>query len=220
MDISVLSIGAADQTIFRDSVAHSSGRGAALHGRQERLATEVVQLHGQYAEALAGQARQADQSHDVRDASRRLELAGSALEEAEAKLLGIVKHYPPYAKDHPDRIDLLNQISGLRKQIEALAIPPQKDSGEPGLALVGLPGFGELDPYGASDVEVATILGQVENARSGLAGRHVGLWADIVDKTAEQSEQAAVIGARQGMAHLAQTTKSITLSQDVIASLG
>lgn len=220
MDVSALSIGTADQANFRDSVALSSGRGAVSSGQQAWSGVEEVQLHGQYANALAGQVQRADQSQDVRDAGRRLDLVGIALEQAEVKLQGIVKHYPPYAKDHPERIDLLNQISGLRKQIEALSIPPQKDSGAKGPALNGLPGFGELDPYAASDVEVAATLGQVKNARSGLVGRHAGLWADVVDKAAEQSEQNAVISARQGMAHLAQSTKSITLSQDVIASLG
>lgn len=220
MDASVVAIGSADQTNFRDSAALSSGRGAITSAPQVGPARDDVQLHGRYADALAGQDVRAAQSLGVRDADRRLELVGFALEQAEAGLQGIVKHYPPYAKDHPERIDLLNQISGLRKQIEALTIPSQKNSGGNGPVLVGLPGFDKLDPVGATDAEVATALDQVRRARSGLPGQHAGLWADIVGGAGGQSEREAVMSARQGMAHLAQSAKSITLSQDVIASLG
>jgi hypothetical protein len=64
----------------------------------------------------------------IRQADTTLENAGSLLGQIEEKLGEIVKMFPPYPIDNPQRIELLNDIDGLRKQVDALTYPPKKDT--------------------------------------------------------------------------------------------
>lgn len=227
MDTSFTAIGttasvAADPTKFRGSLPLAGGESflassaEPVAGRADQDEADGPRLHGAYARALAGQD---DSAERAREGTRQLDLISAKLGEAEAKLQGIVKQYPPYAKDHPDRIDILNQITGLRKQIEALSIPAQKLSDKTQELAQSL-GFAAPDPLEASDQEVVGALDQVRQAQSGVALIRASMWADVVAVVPGQSEQDAVKYARQGQEHLAQSAKSITLSQDVIASLG
>ncbi|MEW5893016.1 MAG: hypothetical protein AB1697_07745 [Pseudomonadota bacterium] len=195
------------------------GQGGQPIGPSIQKKLESVSLHASYARALAGQDGNTGQMVDRRELDRQLEALGIKLGEAETKLVGIVKQYPPYAKDHPTRVDILNQITGLRKQIEALTIPPQKLS-EKEQALANQIGFDAPDPLAASDQSVARSLEQVKQAKSAVAQLRAGMWVDIVEATSGEAERAAVAYARNGQEYLAQSAKSITLSQDVIAALG
>jgi hypothetical protein len=84
-------------------VAQSTGIFANLRGRQE--------LNNQSALAL-------------RDLSIAVEKSDQILGEMDKGLATIVKMYPPYPLDNPERISLLNSFGGLRKQIENLTFPP------------------------------------------------------------------------------------------------
>lgn len=86
---------------------------------------------------------------------------------------GIVKYYPPYPPDNPRRIELLNQISGLRQEIEKIQIPPPYDvllaQQIAALAPQGEPPASDAEiarQYGAARALVATL---TDAGRSGPA---------------------------------------------------
>jgi hypothetical protein len=80
-------------------VAQSAEVFANLRGRQELLNQSAVAL---------------------RDLSAAVEKSGQILGEMDKDLMVIVKMFPPYPVDNPERISLLNSFGGLRKQIEGL----------------------------------------------------------------------------------------------------
>lgn len=140
----------------------------------------------------------------------------------------VVKMFPPYPLDNPERISFLNSFAGLRRQVEALTFPPPEEvevlgrlSGGPAAAKVkdGLPigdavlavtaslwDIATLDPLSASDAEVGKTLDQVQAAQSALERIRAGMWHDVAGfvKQADPSE-ARVRGAeaREQLAELA-----------------
>lgn len=114
----------------------------------------------------------------VRSADRAMAGIQDALTGMKEALTQIVKQYPPYHLESQERIEYLNSISGLRKQIEALV--PYMDLGSQAREPVIFPDRPEevfpLSAFPAprlelpllgsrsSDTEVVTALGQVEQA--------------------------------------------------------
>ena len=152
-----------------------------------------------YGQAAAKQAKQGEAlavvALGVRQASAVAEKADALLEKIQESLTKIVKQYPPYAGDDPERLRYLNAVSGLRKQLDALRFPPQRDeSSTP--PLVTYPSKGdlavpELEPERAADEEVASVLEQVEQVREKLAARRAQMWQDVVAFVREPGEGQA-----------------------------
>jgi hypothetical protein len=134
----------------------------------------------------------------IRHAQSGLDSADRLLAEIKANLVQIVKQYPPFAHDSPQRIAYLNAITGLRKQLEALSFPPagvQGGSPELSVQLLGghslsppqaaLPQPGdlaipELSPQAASDGEVASALDAVKSAQDKVAQLKQTMREDVV----------------------------------------
>jgi hypothetical protein len=151
-------------------VAQSAEVFANLRGRQELLNQSAVAL---------------------RDLSAAVEKSGQILGEMDKDLMVIVKMFPPYPVDNPERISLLNSFGGLRKQIEGLTFPPPETFEELGRLFKPVSSSGEsgfdgpvdpaqfikqplfenipaLDPKSASDEDVINTLEQVRLLASTL----------------------------------------------------
>ncbi len=86
------------------------------------------------------------------------------------QLQGILKQFPPYGAEDPQRVAYLREFSGLKKEIEALQVPkdPQAEQGLPKDLSVagqgGLPVLPTLSGTSASDQQVAAAAVQVQSA--------------------------------------------------------
>jgi hypothetical protein len=117
---------------------------------------------------------------DAAASARNVRAARQALDQADAllgrmaDLVGAVKNYPPFPPGNEERQQYLNSIDGLRKQLQALVVPPVADRVEP----VFYPReskFPELDANVPSDAAVlafgeavAALRDQVKTARAVL----------------------------------------------------
>lgn len=148
----------------------------------------------------------------VRHASEGLDRADELLAKIQDNLTQIIKQYPPLAQDSPQRVAYLNAITGLRKQLEALAFPPEwkRADGENQLEGVGvdwqknLPpspvvlsrtdvAVSVLDPRTATDGQIGQVAAEVDVARSKVAESRAQMWQGVVDFVGKlDAERAAV----------------------------
>jgi len=177
-----------------DGLAASVRPGVALAGVGSGVQAMVSGLHAQISQVKDSLAETA---LNIRGAQQGLDRAGELLNELDATLTGIVKQYPPFAQDNPQRVAYLNTITGLRKQLEALAFPPESPRAEIKLpansgldwALSALPqparpepgdlAIPELTPD-ATDAELVRMLGVVEVARDRVEALKTGMREDVV----------------------------------------
>lgn len=159
------------------------------------------------------------------------------------------KLYPPYPIDSPERIALLNKVSSLRKQIDALTYPPQdKWQGQligdpaklPGAGDIKLPelqgntptiikavpaytGPGGLDlpelPSQASDAAVAQGLARVEDAHRYVKDARTALYQETARFFGQVDEAQAINGSQYGRTQLANTTKGLINSDSARSSI-
>ncbi|MEW6677856.1 MAG: hypothetical protein AB1421_08030 [Pseudomonadota bacterium] len=115
------------------------------------------------------------------------------LAQIKERLTHIVKQYPPFSQDSPQRITYLNSISGLRKQLDALAFPPERKAQQAETASLGLPSvpgpslpakgdlaIPELDPRKATDEEVRSALDAVVAAQARVTEAQDSMWDAVV----------------------------------------
>jgi hypothetical protein len=120
--------------------------------------------------------------------------AGDVLAKIESNLLAIVKQYPPYGLESTERLQYLNAITGLRKQLDALAFPTEKnDSTASDLPRPQFPKSGdlsipELDPKKATDENVASALDAVQNAKKLVAESQKSMWEDVARYSGSQDD--------------------------------
>lgn len=186
------------------AVRPSNGASLSTDVRNDKQITSSTQVAGSYAQLIGRQDELKLAASVVREVDNTMEQTSQLLDKIEDKLGEIVKMYPPYPVDSPQRISLLNNIDGLRKQIDALTFPPEKDV-EDLVHLIGaktdaanrngdtsvsadaitllkeqigeVPG---LDPSSASDEEVAKAYEQVKAAQNSLHELQAGMWKDVV----------------------------------------
>ncbi len=192
--------------------------------KQAQVSTQVA---GAYAQLRVRQDALNQAASVVREVGDTVEQSDKLLGKIENNLGEIVKMYPPYPIDSPQRVSLLNDISGLRKQIEALTFPPlekvaavgrllgnQNDaSGSTKNADTKLDTLAAikdqmwdipaLDPQSASDAEVSKALGQVKATKASLEDLKNGMWDDVVSFVKRaQSPEAHAAGVRGQLADL------------------
>jgi hypothetical protein len=201
----------------------SDGVGLTLPdvARERWVAPATTEVAGVYAQLRANQDELNKTASVVRDVSNTVEQANQLLDQIENNLGQIVKMYPPYPVDSPLRISLLNNISGLRKQIDELTFPPpeQVDAVSRLLDTKSEPTKPDavtavkermwdlpvLDPNVASDAEVSKMFDQVRDTQSSLQVLQTGIWQDVVSfvkqaKTPEAQNEAT--GVRDQLADL------------------
>jgi hypothetical protein len=152
-----------------------------------------------YAQKIAQRSGQgegmAEVAVEVRKADAALGLAGSLLDKIKDNLTQIVKQYPPFAQQSNERIELLNSISGLRKQLDALAFPPERKAQD----AMPIPLYPEksdvlmaiLDPNKATDEEVRSALDEVQRLQEGVTNRREQMWKDVAQFVREPSVSQA-----------------------------
>lgn len=197
-------------------------RSEAAGDKQTPVSTQVA---GVYSRLLGQQDMLNKSASVVRELGGAIEKADQLLGKVADHLDKIVKMYPPYPIDNPLRVALLNQISGLRKQIDQLTFPQPETvdavgrllgakadaagkGGDPASqkdAVAAAKALPVLDPQAASDAEVGKALDQVKAAKTSLQDLRVGMWQDVVNfvKQSESPEaQSGAAGVRVQLADL------------------
>jgi hypothetical protein len=211
---------------------------AKVTSARENPAKPAVSVTAQDSAALsqAGFARAQDNRDARFESVVKARTETSLMVSAEQKLTdmkagieSVVKRYPPYPSNSPERLALLNDVVGLRKQVEALMVPADPDkAGEAGKGevdnerkqylreLMGLPEW-PLDNI--SDNELVQMLGQVDQALTAVTGTREAMWADVVDRVSdEEVKLAGEIGQRSGR-ELAEQAGSISQDKQALADL-
>lgn len=93
---------------------------SALPVARDKQASSAAQVAGAFALLRTRQEALNQAAATVREVGKTVEEAGQLLGKMEEDLTAVVKMYPPYPLDNPERIDLLNSFGGLRRQIDAL----------------------------------------------------------------------------------------------------
>ncbi len=178
--------------------------GAKVAEAGNGLVSSASQVTGAYGQLRTRQEALNQAASVVRAVDDTVEKADELLSGMESELGAVVKMYPPYPIDNPERISMLNSFAGLRRQIDALTFPPpatleavgrvlssrdEAESSDPAesknlsvAALVKEPMWDipTLDPSTASDDEVDQALEQVKAMKSVLEELDAGMWKDVV----------------------------------------
>jgi hypothetical protein len=180
-------------------------------------------VSGLHAQIRLAKDAMADAALQIRLTQSHLEMADDVLAQAKANLTQIVKQYPPFAQDSPQRIAYLNAITGLRKQLEALSFPMvrEQEGLEPGQAkgidwqevlppLPLLPKQGdlsipELAPEMATDSDVASALGAVVRTQERVSLMKQGMWDEVARFVGSLDVSRAISQAGEVKAYVAST---------------
>lgn len=206
---------------------------------------------------LSGAAKQAERQSQYQQVGAILRYTNQSLGEAQ-KLLGDTrdalegiakKLYPPYPINSPERIALLNKVTSLRQQIDALTYPPTdqwqaKLVGDParipGAGDIQLPGSqggapiviksvpaysgpGGLNlpdlPPQASDAAVAEGLARVNDAHQYVKDARASLYQQTANIFDRIDEAQAADSSQNGRAQLAGGSKGLINSDGARATV-
>jgi hypothetical protein len=204
--------------ISRPSIVGLAAKEALGDLSRERQAISASQFAGAYSQLRNRQEALNSAASVVREVGNTAEKAGQLLNRMESELGAVVKMYPPYPVDSPERVQMLNNFGGLRKQIEALTFPPAEsldavgrllgnqangnaDAGEVAKAasLVKEPMWDilALDSMTASDADVRKTLDRVKSTKSLLQDLHIGIWKDVINFVQQADPSAAENGSTE-----------------------
>ncbi|HSI94504.1 MAG: hypothetical protein ACAH09_10930 [Methylophilaceae bacterium] len=130
----------------------------AVQGQRSGLAEEqeTVSINST-AESFAALA---DDKETAAQVAKSIRDAGKSLDQAEnllngmASLVGAVKNYPPFPAGNEERMQYINSIDGLRKEMQSLVVPPVTSEFEP----VFYPRESEFPPLDAKAPSDAAVL--------------------------------------------------------------
>jgi hypothetical protein len=227
-------------SVVGQSALASVQRVAGL-ARQEEVLTEGVgnrrggqtstsaQVTGAFAQLRVRQDLLLKSASLIREIDQVTGKAEELLDKIDNKLGEIVKMYPPYPIDSPQRVSFLNDIGGLRKQIDALTFPPadavddlqkllspQKIGFEEAVDLsfssdavedvkTRLWDIPWLEQNSVTDEEVVSVLNQIRELKSSIDDLQAGMWKDVVSfvKKADSPEsENKATGVREQIADL------------------
>lgn len=216
------------RTVIEATRAAQSPGSTSVTGADTGTTSRVTET---YAQLQTKQDVLNSASATLRELGGTLKDAGKLLGEMEQDLSKVVKIYPPYPKDNPERISMLNNISGLKRQIDELTFPPPAElqalagvfgkadakPGEPAdsasdtavdavaTAREKMWDIPTLDPKAAEDDELKSALETIQKAQSLLEEVQVGMWQDVVEFVREadtaETEQAGA-GVREQLGKL------------------
>ncbi len=160
----------------------------------------------------------------VRRTEANLQALDRYLSGMKKNLVELVKMYPPYPMDSPQRVALLNQIQGLRQQVDALVfqVPSRLPFPESAQDPVAAPestllkpsdlGLPTLDPGNASDAQIGQALVQVEQAQTTVSQARQGMWHDVVRIVGLNSSAQAESQSKAVRGYLANTDGATLVS--------
>jgi hypothetical protein len=170
---------------------------------RDKQSTTATQVTGAFAQLRTRQEVLNQAASTVRDVGNTAKEAEQLLGKMEEDLTAVVKMYPPYPLDNPERVSLLNSFGGLRRQIDALTFPPPEalaavdevlgsqetttiatDVKPESLAATldrePMWDIPVLDPESASDEEVSKALEHVASMQGFLEDLQSSMWEDVV----------------------------------------
>jgi hypothetical protein len=106
-----------------------SGQENGLPGQQQ----ETVSINSSSGSVATLTDRKEDAvrtAQSVRDSGKSLDRAEELLGDM-AALVGAVKNYPPFPAGNEERVQYINSIDGLRKEMQSLVVPPVTPEYEP-----------------------------------------------------------------------------------------
>jgi hypothetical protein len=176
--------------------APSRGR-AAVENTQQASAGQPDRpgFSALFAQFRASGEQRAEAAVQLRQFQTSLQRADEVLTAIRKQLGRIVKQYPPFNLDDPQRIAYLNAIPGLRKQLDALTFPPERQQQDqpssavdghgkvpaiPANPLQGDLAIPDLDPRLASDAEVRTALDAATKVLAQVREVQDRMWQDVV----------------------------------------
>lgn len=161
---------AAQQSTAPQSVSEATGTGrtpgdqVSLSGKPEATYRDIQDKHEQ-GNAAAGAIRRTD--HALKDLGQKVDAMKAPLET-------IVKNFPPFSPEDKARMKLLQQFSGLRKEIAQLTYPPPPDV-VPQRQAVELPAPLGMD---ATDSQIADHISKLDATVASLNDTRIGIAAD------------------------------------------
>lgn len=176
-------------------VVHSQANGPNVNsGQAEKVTISLgVGIHLSQDQSIAA-------GRLINQADQTLSRQQAVLSGMHDQLQGILKQFPPYGAEDPQRIAYLKSFSGLKKEIESLQFPrdSQAEQGLPkGVVLPSQSSVGkgipDLSGASVSDQQVAQAAGQIQTALAQVTRQREVL---------AQSVQAALGGS--GYSELAQ----------------
>lgn len=104
------------------------GQGSGLSEEQETV--RISSSAESFATLADDKEASVQVAKSVRDAGKSLDRAESLLQDM-ASLVGAVKNYPPFPAGNEERLQYINSIDGLRKEMQSLVVPPVTPDYEP-----------------------------------------------------------------------------------------
>lgn len=146
-----------------------SSRGLESTGQLTNVpedANQVATRHVGFSVLATAKDEATRAAQSIRDANQALVQADTQLRNMEERVR-MVKNYPPFPPGNEQRMAYINSINGLRRQLEAMTIPPVQSGVEPVFypRETDLP---DLDPSAASDADVARFGAGLGDARAKL----------------------------------------------------
>ncbi len=125
-EINVVGVGSAQGLAYASSATPNQVKPAVERTVQAQAGEQEVRVQAGKSvfPALASQKDDAVQvAKSVRDADKAIARVDNLLNEMRQKVQ-VVKNYPPFPPGNQERVDFINSIEGLRKQLEAMSVPP------------------------------------------------------------------------------------------------
>lgn len=134
------------------TAAKGPAAGVAPRGEEE----SVQPRYAEYAKLAKADDKLGEVAKSVREAGKALEKVADTVQTLKKGAQDVIKNYPPFPAND-ERSNYLMSINGLRKQMEAILVPPVEDSNGP----VFYPQedkLPELDPKSASEKDLKEFL--------------------------------------------------------------
>lgn len=189
---------------------------------------ETLSASPQYTAISGDREVQGQQAARIREAQANLGGIQERLAEIKKTLVQIVKQFPPYPVGNPQRVEMMNLVQGLRKELDALTVPApyrfpsQQQSVEADKLAQGqlpvpvavvksdlpLPAF---DPQTTTDEEIVTALEQIEKLQKRVEQAEQGMWQDVVQFVG-QADPAQVEDQSQSVRGYLANTPGVSIA--------
>lgn len=201
-------------------------KSAVEQAPQQAAAVNIDAKGKSYAEMLGTKAALNETSNAVRQANQALDQVDAVLTKIQEKVSS-VKNYPPFPEGNEERVQYLNSIDGLRKELQAMTIPPVSEAFPP----VFYPQEAKFPPLDAKFPSDAAVLAfgeaafglqqQADTAREVLKAQMEKSQAEAIPQLPRPVEESAVpaISASVGT-QLAGVRLPIAGNSDVLSQIG
>jgi hypothetical protein len=163
-------VGISSTFVAASAITGSSTSQTQSQNPDDSSGTAVEVGHSSFASILDAKARVTELAKAIRVADQVMGQADGLLNQMRHQLL-MVKNYPPFPPGNEERLNFIKSIEGLRKEFEALSVPPADDVQKP----VFYPKqsiLPQLDPMTASNKDIADFAKAVDIATKEVINKH------------------------------------------------